>query len=337
MTPGKGLKLLIGTGVSVLFAWLVLRSVALEDLAVMLARVHPAWLGLALLAFGLDYACRVQRWKLMLETANPGIGWVRCAVPFMTSIAANNVLPFRAGDVLRAFGFARWLSISPASALATLLAERLMDLLILLCALSLAIEAARMSGAETAILPQVGSWGAGALALAVLLLLLAPGMIERPWNAVLALMNPRIPEIVARLRRQGDLLFGTLRGLSSGARMLRLLAWSVLAWSFEAGVFYAVARALPDMTVPTAAWLAMPVGTLSTLLPSTPGYVGTFHYFVTLTATTMGNDPAAAVAFAVLVHLALWLPASVIGAACFLYWLTVRQAHYEPAHSEKEI
>lgn len=60
----------------------------------------------------------------------------------------------------------------------------------------------------------------------------------------------------------------------------------------------------------------MPVGTLSTLLSSTPGYIGTFHYFV-VPATELFGNTAAAAAFALLAHLALWIPATIRETSAF--------------------
>ena len=106
--------------------------------------------------------------------------------------------------------------------------------------------------------------------------------------------------------------------------VFQLMLWSLLVWGFEACVFYAIAMALPDITVPVAAFLAMPVGTLSTMLPSTPGYIGTFHYFVTQATSAVGNPEIAAVAFAFLVHLALYIPVTLCGAASFVWWILNR-------------
>ena len=60
--------------------------------------------------------------------------------PMFASVAANNVLPFRAGDLLRTFGFNKRLSISSATSLTTLIVERLLDLLMVIFFLGLAFN-----------------------------------------------------------------------------------------------------------------------------------------------------------------------------------------------------
>jgi uncharacterized membrane protein YbhN (UPF0104 family) len=101
--------------------------------------------------------------------------------------------------------------------------------------------------------------------------------------------------------------------LANGKMMAKLVAWSFAAWFAEGCVFWFSARALSSLSVPEAGWLACPVGTLATLIPSTPGYVGTFDYFTVRAMSMLGNTPAAATAFALLVHALLWLPPTLVG------------------------
>jgi uncharacterized membrane protein YbhN (UPF0104 family) len=69
---------------------------------------------------------------------------------------------------------------------------------------------------------------------------------------------------------------------------------------------------------PQAAWLALPVGTLATLIPSAPGYAGTFDFFTAQAMALLGNPIAAATAYALLVHALLWLPATLVGGVLLL-------------------
>ena len=122
----------------------------------------------------------------------------------------------------------------------------------------------------------------------------------------------------------------TLFHLAQGGTMLRLIAWSVCAWLAEGCVFWLSALALPSIHAPLAGWIALPVGTLATLIPSTPGYVGTFDFFTVRAMTEMGNTQVAATAYALLVHTLLWLPPTVIGG---LYLLLRPVTHQIPAAS----
>lgn len=326
MISGRAVKLGASLVVSAFFVWLIARSIPLDSLGAALSQARPDWIAFAVLLFVADYACRIHRWRAMLLPHSPGLSWSRCSVPFMASIAANNVLPFRAGDALRAFGFSRWLGVPNAALLATLLVERLMDLLVLLAALGLALTLLEADNATLDLL--VGSSSGLLIALAALIVavLVYPQGFEPLARAAVRLVEWRAPGLAAKLRREMDRVFSTLRQLSRGTTVVTLLIWSVAAWALEAGVFYAVARGIPEVGNAAAAWLAMPVGTLSTLLPSTPGYVGTFHFFVARTVELLGNTAVAATAFAVLVHLVLWLSATLWGGCSFVFWMLVRSS-----------
>jgi uncharacterized membrane protein YbhN (UPF0104 family) len=81
------------------------------------------------------------------------------------------------------------------------------------------------------------------------------------------------------------------------------------------------------MNVPWAApWLSLGAATLATLLPSSPGYVGTFDYFATLGFTAYGASAALATAVALLTHVLLWLPVTVAGFIALIVGRSARRS-----------
>ncbi|GGP22092.1 lysylphosphatidylglycerol synthase transmembrane domain-containing protein [Silvimonas iriomotensis] len=309
--PGKSLmRLVIGAALAVLFTWLILRQIDWHGLVSALAATRPGWVLAALGAFFVGYSCRIARWRAMLAKDVPGIRWLTCAGPLLASFATNNVLPFRAGDVLRAFAFNQRLGATSGTVLATLFVERLLDLLMVLVLLGAALMVFRL---DVASFSGLGAGFLFALALAILAVLLFPQAFAPLARAATAIIARFAPGIGARLRTEVDKGLTTLAHLASGTTMLRLVGWSLAAWLSEGFVFWLAAQSLPDLTAPAAGWLALPVGTLATLIPSTPGYVGTFDYFTVHAMTALGNGTTAAAAFAVVVHLLLWLPPTVLG------------------------
>ncbi|WP_203228090.1 lysylphosphatidylglycerol synthase transmembrane domain-containing protein [Roseovarius dicentrarchi] len=321
ISVGSMARLGLGIAVAGFFVWLIARSVDMAELGAALAEANSGWIALAIVFFLLGYACRITRWRIMLRRSNPEIGWITCAIPFMGSIAANNVLPFRAGDALRALAFSGWMGVPTASVIATLLVERLLDLLSLLIALGLVLVIFDLGSSAPAALVGISGTGLIGVGLAVMALLLFPQIME-PLVRLLIRMVNRVVSANAGVRLSGisDKVFDTLRHLSQGPRMALLVLWSAAVWGLEGAVFWAAAHAVPSLETPVAGWLALPVGTLATLLPSTPGYIGTFDFFVIKAMEVMGNPAVAAAAFAVLVHFILWLPATLIGGACMAYW-----------------
>ena len=334
MTPRKVLVLAVSFAISAFFVWLILRRLDLAEVGRIMAAADPGWLAVALGCFAAGYACRIQRWRCMLRADGAGTGFGQAAVPFLASIATNNVLPFRAGDALRTFAFRDWLGIGAPVVLATLIVERLLDMLSLLLALGVVLLVFRGTGIPAGDLMGVGGNVLVALALVLAVVLLRPQIFARLAGRMTALAGRGLPGLKDRLDAAVRQVFATLAQQAEGPRMLVLLAWSFAAWAFEGAVFYATAASLPALTEAAAGWLAFPVATLATLIPSMPGHVGTFDFFASRAAELMGNTAAAAAAFALLVHFILWIVATVAGGLCLLVWIAWQPATTRPSRKD---
>lgn len=98
---GAALRLLLGLTVAATFLGLTLFRLEWHAIraAIVEARSGPLLLGLASLTAG--FAIRILRWWWMLRILEPGLPLRNCARPFLISLAINNTVPLRAGDILR--------------------------------------------------------------------------------------------------------------------------------------------------------------------------------------------------------------------------------------------
>jgi len=315
MNRKKLVRLLLGFAVTLFFVYLISRQIRAEDFIAAARSAQPGGVLLALLAFVAGFACRTARWHAMLRTDNPELRWTRSCGPFVASFAVNNLLPLRAGDLLRIVGFNRRIGVAAGPVAASMFVERLLDLMMLLAMLGLALS---LFDLQLNQLARISSSGLLLLAAGILLVLAAPQLVAGLVQLVFGGMAKVAPGLVARLRPPVEQALSTLLRLSSGTTLLRLLAWSVTAWFFEGLMFWLAARALPAIDMAHAGWLAFPIATLSTLVPSTPGYVGTFDYFASQAMQILGNTPNASAVYAIVVHLLLWLPPTLVGAIYLL-------------------
>ncbi|HKN86895.1 MAG TPA: lysylphosphatidylglycerol synthase domain-containing protein, partial [Nitrospiraceae bacterium] len=99
---------------------------------------------------------------------------------------------------------------------------------------------------------------------------------------------------------------------------IRLVLLSLGAWCLEGALFAAVAKSVHIEDPGIAPWFALSTGTLGTLLPSTPGYVGTFDYLTMVGFLAYGFSQSAAAACALLVHVVLWVPQTIVGMVSLL-------------------
>jgi len=317
MTLKKFARLTISFISAFFFIWLISQQISVEEIEHSFAGLSPAWATAALAAFFVGYMSRIERWRLMLHIGNPRLKWRNCAGPLLGSFATNNVLPFRAGDLLRAFAFNRQLGTTSGVILATLFVERLLDLLMVLVLLLIFLSVLDIDSAKFA---GVGNAALGLPVLGITTLLLFPQFCATPLTKLGERVARMTPKRGHKIANEISKSLETLQYMAQGNTMIKLITWSIIAWLAEGCVFWFAALSLPAISAPIAAWLALPIGTLATLIPSTPGYVGTFDYFTVHAMSQLGNSSAAAAAFALLVHTLLWLPPTLIGGLYLLFY-----------------
>lgn len=334
-TPRRYWRLAPGLLLAAVFAWLFARELDWEAVGTAFRGVSPGALGLGVLFLFGSWACRIVRWWWLLRAAAPGLPVTACAGPFLVGMAVNNLVPLRGGDALRVVGFGRQLRSPVMRVAGTLVIERVLDVVVLtgvffFCLLG--VPEGYFSGeviAGAALL--AGLSGASAAAVA-----LFPSQLERLSQRLAgrardrhegaasasALSGVRPRTLAARLlaaaSRHGAHFGESLRALRSRRRTLGLFALSAVAWFCEGSMFFVVAAAIDTGSAPAGPWLAAAIGTLSTALPNTPGYLGTFHYFAAQGLAAYGAAPAEAAAFALTVHALLWTNSTVIGSVFLL-------------------
>jgi uncharacterized membrane protein YbhN (UPF0104 family) len=330
LTLRRSLHVVVATATAVLFLWLTVRHVDWTALGAVVVGVSPGWLSLAPVLLACGYACRTRRWQLMLQVENPSAGYARSGVALLSSIAVNNLLPFRAGDVFRCFAFTGWLGVAPGPVAATVLAERLLDLTVLIFALGLALWWLDVNGAVLGL----GRWAGlviGSAGIFAAALVLRPQLLWPVFAGLRKLIGLGGSRVLSKADSLLAPLQQTLARLADRRAMPWLMLWSLGAWFFEATTYVAVAQAIGTLTAPEAAWLAMPMGTLATLLPSSPGHVGTFDFFAQAAVLALDNPLAEATAFVLVVHVMLWLPTTLAGLCCLAVWSLTRASKGRPA------
>jgi uncharacterized protein (TIRG00374 family) len=310
MSARATVRVVVGLLCAVLFLWLALRNADARAIREAFAGIDWRWILVATAAYAAEYALRVSRWHAMLLTRNPAVRWGTCVSPLVLSYAVNAVLPLRAGDAIRCVAFNARLGLGAGELMATLFVERVLDFIVVLAFFGVALL---LLDLDSVPFFEVGRLSILLLVVVLLAILLVPALLAPlagviGWAGRVALAR-RLPALERGLRHALD----TLRGLARGPATVRLLVWSAAIWLLEGCVFLLVAMSLPSVTRPAAVLLALPVGTLSTLVPSTPGYVGTFDYFIALSMGLPGNSHAASLAFAGVLHAVLLVPLLIIG------------------------
>jgi uncharacterized protein (TIRG00374 family) len=292
----------------------IARNVNVGELTAALADFHWPFLALGLVSLAFGYALRIVRWRVMLSAAGGKVTTRECVAPFLGSIGLNNVLPLRAGDVVRAFVFPAALGVPRVLAAGSLLMERLVDLLTLLACL-----AAGMLLTQTAVLPDWVKDGAAVFTvvgvLALMVIFLGSGWMYRFATQKLGGGTGRVPAKPVALVLE---ILRTFDAMSRPLVILSLFLLSFLAWMGEAGLFWSLLRGFDLPSTLGTSLIVMSIVTLSTLAPSSPGYVGPFHLAAFAAVSMLDGTNGQATSFAVVSHLALWLPTTLTGGMAML-------------------
>jgi len=285
---------------------LFLDNVNLWGVAVEIARARPQWLALSLASTFLSLAIRARRWQYLLEPLGRttfGNAFRATAVGF----AASGVLPARAGEVIRPYFLARHARMSATGAFATIILERLLDLLTVLVLLaSFVFVFGRDLTAANPVAFAMVKWagattGAGALAALTVLFVLAgdPAKLGR----TLARLGQALPSTLAGLLARIAEKFATgLGAIRRPGRLLVALAWSLPLWlSIGLGI-WSVAMAFRFAIPFTGSFLLIALLAIGVAVP-TPGAIGGFHEAFRMGATMFFGVPnAAAVGAAIVLH-----------------------------------
>jgi hypothetical protein len=308
------LRTVAGLVLAAVFLWLAFGRVDWSSIGAVLTEATPGPLLLGLVALAGGFLVRMVRWWMMLRALEPAVSLGDCARPFLLSFAINNTMPLRAGDVVRAVGFREALRSPAMRVVGTLLIERVLDLFVLVALFFVGLLAVPRHVIPRPFVATAALLGSVAL-VALLVLVFAPSVLRTLTDRVASARLLRDRSWMPRLREAAHRLVDTFALVRSPTRALHLLWLSVLAWLLEGSMYACVAWGLHVGGSLIAPWFAAATGTLATLIPSSPGYVGTFDYFAILGLAAFGAHRAAATAFAMVVHLLLWLPVTVVGAA----------------------
>jgi uncharacterized protein (TIRG00374 family) len=315
---GGKLRLVVGCALSAICLYFVFRNIKFEDVGRALATFEWQYLLVGVASLALGYTARIYRWKMLLEATGPRVSTRACASPFLASIALNNVLPLRLGDVVRALVFPAALGVSKTGATATLVLERLVDLLTLLLCLALAASFFPKGALPASIVDLVMVLAiVGSVALFGLILFTAP--VARLLRWLGTRMSGKAPSKLVRLVAAVTDLIEALNAISQMRTIFAALMISFVAWAGELGLYLALMQGIHMTFSLEGGLLLMSMATIATLVPSSPGYVGPYHLAAFTAANLMGSSSTQAMTLAVLCHLGVWLPTTIAGAVVMLF------------------
>lgn len=316
---GRRGPILFGLALSAgLVIWLLGR-LDLSEVGRALASAAPGPLVFATLSYAALFPLRGLRWAVLLgplaeRAGTPPVPVGLATRAFLVGFMANNVLPARLGDVIRALVLAREARVPRTGSLATVLLEKVFDGLTVVAILGFALATLPLSAEAQAPYRAVGAVMAAGFGGALLACVLLTWAEEPTLRLAARLLGPLPAGLRDRILGRCRRVAGGLAALRTPGLGLRVGLLSVAIWLLEVVVYVGVAASLGLDLSFTSLALVMAVLTLGLTAPSAPGFVGVFEALVIPSLGLVGVPPAPAAAFALILHAIHFAPGTLLGA-----------------------
>lgn len=318
----KNWKFWLGFLISAIFLYYSLSGLQLGEFWKTLDTANYWWILPGIAVYSIGVWVRSWRWHYLLRPLKK----IPTATmfPIVTiGYMGNNIYPARAGEVLRAAVLKQREGVPISASLATVIVERIFDGVVMLAFVFLNLpELARLTQNSGVIagfnmpIPQLAVLGALVFLGALVVFILAamyPKITERivMWfTRRLVPQRFREPVLDVTLR-----FLSGLESLRSPFEALMIFFTTVIIWLLETGKYWFVMHAFPGLNVSFfTLMLINGIVNLATTIPAAPGYVGTFEWPAIAILVAYGVPQALAASYTLVLHVALWLPITLLGA-----------------------
>jgi glycosyltransferase 2 family protein len=310
----QSLRTGIGILLSVLFIYLAFRQVDFNQMAHSFRSANYWYLFPTLFIVFLSHYLRALRWRYFLDPIlRLDMGSLFSSL--MVGYAANVVMPAHLGEFVRAHMLSRRRPVSMGCAFATIVVERIIDVFTLIVLLGISM-----------LIHPFPSWvvagGYVMLGGAVLLfgaLALSKKHEAQALKALRFFIKPLPSGLTERLLSWAGRFLSGIAPLQRRMDYLVVAVLSVLIWLCYGLVFHFCLYAFDFVEVYNLAWyvalVLLVITTISVVVPSSPGYVGTFHYLTQLGLGLFSVPAAPALSYAAVVHAVCFLPVFLAGLA----------------------
>jgi len=317
-----------GLAISALFIWLLFRGVDFEELVLALKGANYYWLIPNIILIVLTMYLRAFRWKLMIDPIKP-VAYHKVLAATCVGFMANNVLPLRMGEFVRAYSLAKQDDkITKSASLATIVVERtFFDLAALLIILGGIFLVSDFIDEDLSRAITISIMIAIIALISVLIMGRSPEKSGQFLSKIFFFLSDSSKEFIKKVLvkfSEGLQFMSNIKAVFS-IGFYTMLIWIVMAIS-NIFIFYAFNFDIP----PVAGFLLLVIVSLAILLPSSPGFIGVYHIAAAKCVEIYGVSSEAALSFALVLHATQYLVVTLMG----FYFL--RKEHFSLKNLEEE-
>jgi uncharacterized membrane protein YbhN (UPF0104 family) len=295
------LRGLVGILIGGLFFWLVLRQTSWAEVSAILNNLKISWVCIAVVAYIASMAVRVVRWRRLMWEMKP-LPYHSVSLALVVGYAMNNLLPARMGEIFRADFAGRRYEISRSAVIGSIALERTLDGLIVVLSLVLG----RLFIRSNALLNSLTLGGFilfGSIFLILLSIRCNSQLRQFAW----------VPQIITR--RMVSFQSG-LTGLEPYV-LVQTIFTSLAVWIFEGLAHWSILKSIYVSLNGQQMLSVVGVINLSTLIPSAPGFAGTYQYAYAFVLELFGYTSAQGIAAATAAQLFLLGTTTIAGLVIF--------------------
>ncbi len=261
----------------------------------------------------IDSLLRAIRWGSLFDYPHPTIGNRFTAL--MIGYLGNNLFPARAGQLARIYVLGHRERLSKGTILATVMVEHGVDVGVIFALATLVL----MSYPMPAWFRSAGSTLAIVISSGLLFFFAFLIAGKRTVPLVVRLIAFLPEQIVSSVRKAAEDFTASLSSFYKTRKLLYFLCWTILVWAVQLAMILVTAHAFHlNLGILDGLVVLSALG-LGTMVPSSPGYVGTYEFFAINALMIVGITGGAALSFALSLHAVMFLAQGLMGLGCMVH------------------
>ncbi|MFH1349807.1 MAG: lysylphosphatidylglycerol synthase transmembrane domain-containing protein [Pseudomonadota bacterium] len=339
MSKSFNWKLWAGLLISALFMYLALRKVDLDKLWTIIQSADLLSLALVILITVFQHVIRAWRWAILLEPIKK-TGFLNRLSSTFIGFAANCILPARLGEFIRANYLGNSEKLSGSSTFGTIVVERLFDGFTLLIVLLIGLMGTQFPSEWRSFSASLRTAGFSLLILYTMLIVFLVGFKVKA-KLFLNLIDRILFFLPDNFRsRIIDISWKFSLGivpLKNPTRWILAVFYSSLLWSSHLYQIQLVEQSVGLRLPFIATFIILAMASLGVMIPSAPGFIGTFHLSVQYGFMFYGTGKEEALSAAILWHAAFFIPTILLGVlSFFLFYVPLSKLSEDPLIREKQ-
>jgi len=313
-------RIIFGVAISLVFLYMAVRNVEWQTVLSSLKEIDLVFLALTVVCLFVSILFRALLWKSLLKFKKK-VSCVHAFEAIIIGYMGNNVLPFRMGELIRAYAMGKKEGLSKTFMLASIVLERLLDVMSLLIFFAVLFLSVQL--ADWLVL-------SGVVIFAFLVLMGVLVIAKDSWrfSSWLTRLLKYFPAAISH--RAEGITQSFIQGLGlikNGSQIIQVILLSLLVWSIWTACVYFGLKAFHLELPITAPLLVVVVINMGVMIPSSPGFIGVFQYLCVASLAFFSVPKGTALGFSVVLHAIQYVPVTLLG------WFYLTRMHLSLSRS----